>query len=267
MDLLLLLAAAALLLTLTVSVLALLLCRSARRNLPPSRRALLLIAHPDDETMFFAPTLHGLKTAGSTIYTLCVSTGNSNGQGPRRKHELASALTVHGISVDNLVVLNYDRFQDGFVRWPKEELARVVLKQIRTLDVDTVVTFDSSGVSSHPNHIACFQALQYLYSKGLIPAGVQIFILESVPLWRKYAIPLDALVSSYHSTFLYVSSPLVYLRTWRAMFAHLSQLLWFRCLYMVFSRYVLINTLKRIYAQQRHPVQKKRKEDRRSRNR
>lgn len=68
---------------------------------------------------------------------------------------------------------------------------------------------------------------------------------------------LDALISSFHSTFLYVSSPLLYITAWRAMWAHRSQLVWFRYLYMLFSRYVLINTLKRIHAQPRHPILKK----------
>ncbi|KAL3998504.1 GlcNAc-PI de-N-acetylase family protein [Acanthocheilonema viteae] len=244
--------------TVTFLLLFSLLCnRAKRRSLPRCRRALLVIAHPDDETMFFTPTLHGLRLSGSNIYLLCISTGNSNGLGVIRKYELASAFTVHGLSLDNLTVLDYDNFQDGFIQWSKEELAKVILRHIQMLDVDLVITFDEGGVSAHPNHIGCFRALQYLYTIGLIPAGVQIFVLESVSIWRKYMIFLDALISSFHSTFLYISSPLLYITAWRAMWAHRSQLVWFRYLYMLFSRYVLINTLKRIHAQPRHPILKK----------
>ncbi|VIO96326.1 Uncharacterized protein BM_BM6741 [Brugia malayi] len=238
-------------------LLSLLFDRAKRRSLPRCQRALLVIAHPDDETMFFTPTLHGLRLSGSNIYMLCISTGNSNGLGVKRKYELASAFIVHGLSLDNLTILNYDNFQDGFIQWSKEELAKVILRHMQMLDVDLVITFDEGGVSAHPNHIGCFRALQYLYTNGLIPAGVQIFVLESVSFWRKYVILLDALISSFHSTFLYISSPLLYITAWRAMWAHRSQLVWFRCLYMLFSRYVLINTLKRIHAQPRYPVLKK----------
>lgn len=236
-----------------------LLCGHAkrRRSLPKSRRALLIVAHPDDETMFFAPTLHGLRLSGSAIYMLCISTGNSGGIGVKRKYELAKAFAIHGLSLDNLTILDYEKFQDGFVRWSKEELARVVLRYMQVLDVDTVITFDGYGISAHPNHIACFRAMQYLYTHGLIPAGVQVFILESVPVWRKYVIPLDGLISSCHSTFFYISSPVIYFVTLRAMWAHRSQMLWFRYLYMIFSRYILINTLKRIHGKSRRPLHKK----------
>ncbi|VDM95159.1 unnamed protein product [Thelazia callipaeda] len=232
-----------------------------RRNLPKCRRALLVIAHPDDETMFFSPTLHGLRLCGSTVYLLCISMGNSAGLGVKRKYELARAFTIHGLSLDNLTVLNYDTLQDGFVQWPKEELARVILRHMQVLDIDLVITFDENGVSAHPNHIGCFRALQYLYTNGLVPAGVQVFVLESVPVWRKYSIILDVVISSFYSTFLYISSPFLYITSWRAMCAHRSQLVWFRYLYMFFSRYVLINTLKRIHALPKHPLPKKKTDE------
>lgn len=216
----------------------------------------MIFAHPDDETMFFSPTLHGLFECGATLYFLCISSGNQNGFGKLRKVELANAIQAHGFSVDNLTILEYDLFNDGFVVWCKEELAKAALKFIETLEVDTVITFDEDGVSLHPNHSSCFRALQHLYTNGLLPPNVQVFVLESVPLWRKYFIFIDAVISSYHSTFLYVSSPQVYFTTWRAMFAHTSQLLWFRYLYLIFSRYVLINTLKRIHLQE-HCVRRK----------
>ena len=44
------------------------------------RNALLCIAHPDDEVMFFAPTLMSLiKESGeNNVFILCLSTGNSS---------------------------------------------------------------------------------------------------------------------------------------------------------------------------------------------
>lgn len=37
---------------------------------------LLVIAHPDDECMFFAPTILNLLKEGYTVYLLCLSAGN-----------------------------------------------------------------------------------------------------------------------------------------------------------------------------------------------
>lgn len=70
-----------------------------------------------------------------------------------------------------------------------------------------------------------------------------MFVLDSVRLWRKYVGALDLFTSHLTSTFLCLGSPLP---VWRAMRRHRSQLVWFRYLYMLFSRYVTINTLRRI---------------------
>ncbi|MFH4982649.1 hypothetical protein AB6A40_009358 [Gnathostoma spinigerum] len=233
-------------------------CHWMQHPLPSARRVLFITAHPDDETMFFAPTLRGLAQAGTEVYLLCLTTGDNEGLGWKRKRELMKAVSILGAKEENVTILDYDIFQDGLVLWNEELLGKVILRFIQTLEVDMVVTFDEGGVSSHPNHIACFTSVQYLYTRALVPADIQIFVLESVPIWRKYLTGLDALISSLHSTFLYVSPLYCYLSTWRAMSAHASQLLWFRYLYMLFSRYVLINTLKRIHISHRfHMITKK----------
>ena len=54
--------------------------RRRRRPAPvaAARRALLVTAHPDDECMFFGPTLVGLlRDPACTVYLLCLSTGQS----------------------------------------------------------------------------------------------------------------------------------------------------------------------------------------------
>ncbi len=51
----------------------------ARFSQPAKRiggSVLLVIAHPDDEVMFFAPTILACHRAGCTIGILCLSTGN-----------------------------------------------------------------------------------------------------------------------------------------------------------------------------------------------
>ena len=45
------------------------------RRLPQASQALLVIAHPDDETMFFTPTLHELGMQGCSVTVLCLSNG------------------------------------------------------------------------------------------------------------------------------------------------------------------------------------------------
>ena len=45
-------------------------------------RTLLVIAHPDDEAMFFAPTLLGLARLRHRVFLLCFSAGRRLKAGP-----------------------------------------------------------------------------------------------------------------------------------------------------------------------------------------
>jgi len=59
--------------------------------------ALLVIAHPDDECMFFTPTVLGLARQGITAHVLCLSTGNFDGLGATRSRELRASCVELGV--------------------------------------------------------------------------------------------------------------------------------------------------------------------------
>ena len=92
---------------LVVSYVVVLLGSPAARNLDllaapsPSKAAnvLLLTAHPDDECMFFSPTILALLAAEPppNLYSLCLSVGNADGLGVTRREELGRSLDVLGI--------------------------------------------------------------------------------------------------------------------------------------------------------------------------
>ncbi|KAI6182420.1 N-acetylglucosaminylphosphatidylinositol deacetylase [Aphelenchoides bicaudatus] len=229
-----------------------------QRRLPvtSNSRCLLLIAHPDDECMFFAPTIVHLLRQNCKFYVICASTGDSEGLGHLRKDELFKSCQAFGIPEKNVTLLHVSGLLDGQPKWETEKLARIVLQHIERLDIDVVITFDERGISAHSNHISCFHALQFLYSNGLVPSDVQIFILETVSLLRKYIGLLDLYPSFFSSTFMVISSPLI---AWSSMQKHRTQLVWFRYLYLVFSRYVFLNTLRRI-SLHRYMIKNKKKE-------
>lgn len=58
-----------------------------------NRRVCLLIAHPDDEAMFFAPTVLALTRPelGNHVKILCLSSGDAAGLGETRKRELVES--------------------------------------------------------------------------------------------------------------------------------------------------------------------------------
>ncbi|VDK55371.1 unnamed protein product [Cylicostephanus goldi] len=219
--------------------LVILLLLSLRNNRPlplrPSSKVLLVIAHPDDETMFFTPALRSLSLAGHRIFILCVSNGNFEGLGRKRTYELRDAVQHLGVSPSDVTVLDYDVFQDGG-QWDKQGLGDVLLRHMEVLSVDMVLSFDGGGVSSHKNHVACFDALQEVYTRGMIPEDVQIFVLDSVSIFRKYVGIYDAPLSIARAPFHYFARGRDVAAAWRAMCRHRSQFVWFRFLYMIFSR-------------------------------
>ncbi|XP_038614774.1 N-acetylglucosaminyl-phosphatidylinositol de-N-acetylase [Tachyglossus aculeatus] len=212
----------------------------------PGSRTLLLTAHPDDEALFFAPTLLGLARRRQRVSVLCLSAGNYYNQGEIRKKELVQSCVVLGISPSDVTVIDHRDLPDNpAVQWDTQLVASILLRHIEADRVDLVVTFDAGGVSGHANHISLYSAVRYLHMEGKLPRGCRILTLESVNVVRKYISFLDL-----PFTWLQTQDVLFILtqeereRAKRAMLCHHSQLLWFRHLYLHFSRYMVMNSLR-----------------------
>ena len=73
-----------------------------------SQNILLVTAHPDDEAMFFAPTILSLSRKPSLgFFHLCLSSGNADGLGVTRKAELTNSLDVFGIHRDKRWIFDH----------------------------------------------------------------------------------------------------------------------------------------------------------------
>jgi len=129
-------------------------------------------------------------------------------------------------------------------------VADVVQQEVETNDVDVVLTFDRWGVSGHKNHASVHGAMTLLCMERRLPRGVRVFCLRTVNALRKYSVWLDVPASLATSPVAYViSGGADWWRIQRAMSAHRSQYVWFRKLYMLFSRYILINTYEQMNVQ------------------
>ncbi|KAM0561466.1 hypothetical protein ACHAPJ_003349 [Fusarium lateritium] len=247
-----------------------------------NKRICLLIAHPDDEAMFFSPTVLALTRPenGNHVKILCLSTGNADGLGDVRKQELVKSGLALGLKDEDdvFVVDNPTEFPDSMTRmWDKNLIARLLGSTFApnfgherknnmqpTANIDILITFDSHGVSSHPNHISLYLGarsfIQALSNESEWPSPVNLYTLTTVGIVRKYAAFMDffpTLLSwigvknkdKPNPDGLVFMNQLVgghaYGTAWRAMTqAHKSQMVWFRYGWITLSRYMVINDLR-----------------------
>jgi len=243
-----------------------------------SRRPLLVISHPDDETLFFGPTVLGLTLLGEPkeLRILVLSTGNNYGLGNTRKMELKNA--CDRIGAKECIVLDRQDIRDNPTLWWDGAIVTPLVNSWSTkFKADAVITFDSRGVSGHINHRAVSSAVTELAKTD--PEFPPTFILRTVSTFfppRKYSGWLDLPFTSmgyswrmtvailcsprnhlwssfdsrgwqsYDSRGLFISTIGTWKRNVRAFLAHETQTSWDRWLYMFVSRYMWFNELIKV---------------------
>ncbi len=279
---------------------------------------ILVIAHPDDESMFFLPTLNNLVkcTSSSTESVvnremsrhciLCLSNGNYDGLGMIRATELKRAASIISPSID-VAVIDHPQLQDGPKEsWPKHCIEGIVLdflegRYISSKNHDdndgckrkrniTILTFDAGGVSGHPNHIDTYLGLKHIHhllkrqhietekndegddriSKISSKINFEVMVLDTIQnpiikyfpfveliyilLMKCCSTILSYILESkrnlqvppscdYDEINYYMINPIL---VWRAMKAHSTQFVWYRRLFVIFSRYSYINNLRKV---------------------
>jgi len=205
-------------------------------------RLLLVIAHPDDEAMFWAPTLLTMNSAAWSV--LCFSTGDADGLGAVRKQELVTSCRAAGILDSNIIAVDDPRLRDGMnEHWPADAIAQYLLRH--AADAEAIVTFDGKGISRHPNHIAVHEGVKlFLTNKRQQGEDCRGLALVTTNLLRKYIGPFDLpMTTLFTSSELIIVAPLgCFTAALRFMRFHQSQLVWFRHLFVFFSRYSYMNS-------------------------
>ncbi|KAK2804246.1 N-acetylglucosaminyl-phosphatidylinositol de-N-acetylase [Onygenales sp. PD_10] len=188
-----------------------------------NKRICLLIAHPDDEAMFFAPTLLAMTRPelGNHLKILCLSSGDADGLGEIRKKELVASGLRLGLrnESDVFVIDDPTRFPDSMTTtWSASSISSLLAsafipdpssaapssssqdKNAPRATIDILVTFDKTGVSNHPNHRSLYhgaRAFLQLLMKGKsgYACPVTLYTLSTTSIFRKYIGVLDAPVS------------------------------------------------------------------------
>lgn len=145
--------------------------------------------------------------------------------------------------------------QDGPWTWSADLIASTVLeymqhlRKTKNVKFDYIITFDTEGVSNHPNHNSIPHGVKALATKT--PIQAEIYTLMTVNKVRQYLSFVDILYdivfgpknqAEYYMNF-YSTSPREHIEVMRL---HQSQYVWFRMLHTLFSRYVYFNKLQRM---------------------
>ena len=143
-------------------------------------------AHPDDETFGIGGTLAQYAAAGVKVYYVCATRGEAGTVEPQymkgytsigdiRWAELRCAAQVLGLA--DVIHLGYrdsgmpgskdNKHPDSLAMAPLDEVAGRIVKIIRELKPNVVITHDAGGGYGHPDHIAIHNAtVKAFYSAG-----------------------------------------------------------------------------------------------------
>ncbi len=149
------------------------------------RTLLAVLAHPDDETFGMGGTLALYAHRGDNVYLVCATRGEVGTVDPEhmrhfqsigelREAELRCAAEHLGLK--DVFFLGYrdsgmpgsadNRHPDAQVAHPVDEVAGKVVKYIRELKPDVVLTFDPIGGYRHPDHIHIHDATLLAFERA-----------------------------------------------------------------------------------------------------
>jgi LmbE family N-acetylglucosaminyl deacetylase len=153
---------------------------------------LAVLAHPDDESFGMGGTLALYAARGLDVYLVCATRGEVgeadeehmkgfSSVGEMRESELRCAADILGLK--GVFFLGYrdsgmpgtreNDHPEAQVRHTVEEVAGRVVKYIRELKPDIILTFDPIGGYHHPDHIHIQQATTLAFTRSADPSFYQ----------------------------------------------------------------------------------------------
>ena len=150
-----------------------------------TKTILAVLAHPDDETFGLGGTLALYARKGFNVYYLCATRGEEGSADPEfikgykdtaemRTEELTRAAKILGLK--GVFFLGYrdsgmpgmdsNQHPNAQVNYPVEEGAARIVKYIRELKPEVVITHDPIGGYKHPDHIHLHRTTLLAFEKA-----------------------------------------------------------------------------------------------------
>jgi N-acetyl-1-D-myo-inositol-2-amino-2-deoxy-alpha-D-glucopyranoside deacetylase/mycothiol S-conjugate amidase len=154
-----------------------------------TRTLIFIGAHPDDESFGLGGTLAFYAQQGVRVYYVCATRGEAGTIDPEmmkgytdpgdlRWAELKCAAQILGLK--DLIYLGYrdsgmpgapeNKHPNALVNAPMNEVVEKIVKVIRELHPEVVITFDPIGGYRHPDHIAIHNAAVKAFSAAADPS-------------------------------------------------------------------------------------------------
>jgi LmbE family N-acetylglucosaminyl deacetylase len=161
---------------------------------------LVVMAHPDDESMGCAGLILRHSRAGVPVNLICATRGEAGWQGKPRGakkedlaqirtdelREAAAALAISGVEL-------WDYPDGGVDRIDRQEITNRIWEQISRLRPKAVVGWGPDGVYGHPDHIAmgaCTDSAVGSMTEGDRPALYHLAVDQQVADFYKIALRL-----------------------------------------------------------------------------
>ncbi|MDP1548494.1 MAG: PIG-L family deacetylase [Anaerolineales bacterium] len=150
-----------------------------------TKKILAVLAHPDDESFGLGGTLALYALRGYETYYVCATRGEEGSADEEflkgykdtaemRTDELMRAAKHLGLKEvfflgyrdSGMPGMDANNHPDAQINHPVEEVAGKVVKYIRSLKPDVVITFDPIGGYKHPDHIHIHKATVFAFANA-----------------------------------------------------------------------------------------------------
>lgn len=197
-------------------------------------RYFLIIAHPDDESMFFGPLISKILSTGGSISIAICTDGSKGGLPETRKKEMTE------LSIDHNIASYFLGYADGELV-NSQDIQTRLYRLYKLTNSTKIITFDSKGVSSHKDHKTCYEIAKSISEYETAP----IYTLKTINIIEKYLVSILKNSKEPHTQII-CSTFQEAINNRARMFYHRSQITWYRYLYILFSFYMDYNILTRI---------------------
>lgn len=151
---------------------------------PEKADLLLLVAHPDDELIFFGGTIPTYAVErGMNVVVAYMSYSNTT-----RRSELLNGLWHLGVRqypvIGSFADVYMKTLDEAYSRWRKKDSRAYVTELIRQYKPDVMLTHDINGEYGHGAHKLCASVAQYCVER----TGDEAFMPESAEKWGTWCV-------------------------------------------------------------------------------